>query len=330
MKKIYQEDYVDKLRNAYINEKKSTTNIAQNSIALFGFSISSATIYNDLVRNKIPLRNKSESVFLVSGDLDKSICYLNENIIEWIDGLMLGDGFINFRRPNFMSARFRLDSSQKEWSAYGMAALESYLPRKPSKYKGLTPKCPNPIWRCETLSHPDISNQAKRWYSGLNQTKKIPLDVRITPVSVMLWYLGDGSFHYEEEGNMSVLRLATCAFDKSDLETIIIPKLNQYNIDCYVDNYKNDIHVRSNSIKDFFNYIGYKSPILCYDYKFAVPDWLKLHRLSDIVQDDKQKWMAQYYYKSGQLECSKSPGGKMLLFTDDQANKLKKKLGIIS
>jgi len=178
----------------------------------------------------------------------------------------------------------------------------------------------------QTLMHPDINSQAVRWYSGPNQTKKIPTDVRITPISVMLWYLGDGSFHYEEKGNMSVLRLATCSFDRNDLEQIVISKLKSHNIDCYVDDYKNDIHVRSESIKYFFNFIGWKSPIVCYDHKFVIPEWLKLIRLSEITKDDKEKWRAQYYYKQGQLECTKSPGGKMLLFTEEQAEKLRIKL----
>jgi len=327
-KKTYSNEYVEKLRTAYIIEKKSTTEIAKDSINILGLSVSPATIYKDIINNNIPMRSKSESVAMVAGSLDKGVSFLNENIIEWIDGLMLGDGSIGFKKPDYKGSRFRLGSSNKEWTSYGTSGLAPYSPREPISYGEITARCPNQIWLSQTLMHPDIVSQAKRWYSGINQTKKVPSDVRITPISVMLWYLGDGSFHYEPDGNMSILRLATCSFDRNDLETIVIPKLNHYNINCYVDNYKNDIHIRSESVKDFFNFIGYKSPISCYDHKFNIPEWLRLIRLSDIVKDDKQKWMAQYYYKSGQLECTKSPGGRMLLFTKDQADKLKIKLGI--
>jgi len=323
-KKTYAIEYIEKLRNAYVIEKRSTTDIAKNSIEILGLSVSACTVYKDIVNNNIPLRNKSESVSMATGKLDKTKCFMTEDIIEWVDGLMLGDGYINFTRDGYVSCRYRLDSSSKEWVQYGMSKLKDYEPNGITTYNKITEKTPNPIWVSQTLMHPDINSQAIRWYSGPNRTKKIPLDVRITPISVMLWYLGDGSFHYEEDGNMSVLRLATCAFDRKDLEEIIIPKLKAYNIDCYVDNYKNDIHVRTESTKDFFNFIGWKSPIACYDNKFAVPEWLKLIRLSEIVKDDKEKWRAQYYYKQGKLECSKSPGGKMLLFTRDQAEKLRK------
>lgn len=325
-KKTYTVEYLEKLRNAYVTERRSTTDIAKNSIELLGLSVSAATVYKDIVNNNIPLRNKSESVSMVSGKLDKSACFMTDSLVEWVDGLMLGDGYVNFTKDGYVSCRFRLDSSAKEWVEYGMSKLKDYEPTKVTTYNKITEKTPNPIWVSQTLMHPDINSQAVRWYSGENRTKKIPVDVRITPISVMLWYLGDGSFTYTEDGNMSVLRLATCAFDRNDLETIVIPKLKEHNIDAYVDDYKNDIHVRSESIKDFFNFIGWKSPIVCYDHKFAVPEWLKLVRLSEIVKDDKEKWRAQYYCKQGMVEHSKSPGGKMLLFTREQAEKLRKML----
>ncbi len=325
-KKTYSQDYTEKLREAYIVKKMSTTDIAKNSVEIFGYAVSTSTIYKDLINNQIPVRNKSESISMATSTLDRNISHMNENTIEWIDGLMLGDGNIDFSKPSFQGARIRLGVAEIEWVKYGISQLEPYSPREPQPYHKITERCPSQIWTSQTLTHPDIVTQAVRWYGGINQTKKIPSDVRITPISVMLWYLGDGSFHYEPDGNMSQLRLATCAFDRKDLEEIVIPKLKAYNIDCYVDDYKNDVHITSDSIKDFFNFIGWKSPIACYDHKFAVPEWLKLIRLSEIVKGDQEKWRAHYYFKSGQLDCSKSPGGKMLLFTKEQAEKLKNKL----
>ena len=322
-RKTYSHEYIDKLRNAYLVQKRSTTDIARNSTEIFGYSVSTGTIYKDLMNNQIPVRSKSERVSMASGELDKNRSFLTEEIIEWIDGLLLGDGAIDFKKPNFMSSRFKIGSSKKEWAKYGLSGLLPYSPRDPIPQGSITEKCPNQIWLCQTLNHPDIVNQAVRWYSGPNQTKKIPIDVRITPISAMLWYLGDGSFHYEPNGNMSILRLATCSFDKQDLNEIVIPKLKSHNIECDANSSKNDIYIHAESIKDFFNFIGWKSPIACYDHKFAVPEWLKLIRLSEIVTSDKEKWRAQYYYKQGKLDCIKSPGGKMLLFTREQADKLR-------
>lgn len=324
--KIKTNEQVELLKHYYENNGMSTVEIESKSNEIFGFYISRGTIYKEIVRHKIKLRNKSNSISRGKSTLDIDISYLTEEVIEWIDGALLGDGYIGFNHKNYSSARIKIGTSEEEWAKYAMKKLSFYNPRSPIIVGKICERRPNPIWMSETKMHPDIILQAKRWYSGVNQTKKIPSDVRITPISTMLWYLGDGSYHYEPNGNMSHLRLATCAFDKKDLEEIVIPKLNKYNIDAYTDDIKNDIHIRSDSIKDFFNFIGWKSPIACYDYKFNVPEWLKLIRLSEIVKDDKEKWRAQYYYKQGKLDCSKSPGGKMLLFTREQADKLRNML----
>ncbi len=267
---------------------------------------------------------------MASATLDYNKSFINEEIIEWIDGLLLGDGGINFSKDTFKGGRIYIGSSSKEWSAFGLSKLSSYSPSEPKPYHKITYRCPNQIWTSKTLTHPDIVSQAKRWYAGENLKKAVPTDVRITPTSVMLWYLGDGSLTHIEECNTYVVRLSTCAFSPNEIENILIPKLAEHNIEGYRDQHKNDIRIAASSIGRFFDFIGNKSPISCYDYKFNIPEWLRLIRLSDIVENDKQKWTAQYWYKSGQLECTKSPGGKMLLFTKDQAEILKQRLNISS
>lgn len=313
------------LRKMYLEEKLSTVDIEEQSVERFGFYVSRGTIYKTMVKNQIIARCKSESVSRGKSTLDIDTSFVTEETIEWVDGLMLGDGYINFDN-NYQGARYRIGSSAKEWAEYAMLKLSAYDPSKAETFNSICERRPNPIWESSTKTHPDIVIQARRWYGGINETKKIPLDCCITPASVMLWYLGDGSFTYTKDGNIPQLRLATCAFDIMDIENILMPKLKDHGINTTRYTSKNDIHICSESIKDFFNFIGWKSPIACYDHKFDIPEWLKLIRLSEIVKDDKEKWRAQYYYKQGIIECSKSPGGKMLLFTREQAAKLREKL----
>ena len=325
-KNVYSEDYAEKLRNVYVVEKRSTTDISKNSEKIFGKYISAGKVYTDMKRIGIPLRSKSQSVSMAKGDLDKTKSFLTDSAIEWVDGLMLGDGTINFRRPNYVTSRVRLESTSKSWAEYGMVGLKDYSPRGPDIRQKIDERHPNQIWTCQTLTHPDLTNQAKRWYGGRNQTKVIPQDCRVTPVSVMLWYLGDGSFTHDKVSNSSQLRLATCSFKRENLEDILIPQLKKHNIDAYVDNHKNDVHIRAHSIKDFFNFIGWKSPFSDYDHKFDIPEWLKLYRLSEIVRNDKEKWRVQGWCKTGKVEFSKSPGGKILLFSKGQVEQIKNKL----
>lgn len=327
--KIYSDEQIKILRKSYIDDKMSTTEISDNSEKLFGIKVSSAVIYKELIRHGIPVRSKSESVSMVSSTLDQNVNHINEELTEWIDGFLLGDGGIEIQnRENFRGSRFAIGSSSKQWTTLAISKFTMYGSLEVKEWGKIDEKHPNLLYYSRTLTHPDIVHQAERWYSGPNQTKKVPPDVRITPTSILLWYLGDGSLTYVEDCNTYVVRFATCAFDPNDIDNILMPKLTSLGLECSRDKSKNDIRILASSIGRFFDLIGHRSPISCYDHKFAIPDWLRLIRLSDIVQNDKQKWMAQYYYKSGQLDCSKSPGGRMLLFTKDQAESLKKKLGI--
>ena len=325
--KIYREDQVEALRKSYIDSKMSTTEISVISEQLFGVEVSSSVIYKELIRHKITVRSKSESVSAAMSTLDPKIRHITEELIECVDGFLLGDGTIKFNnRQVYGGSRFSIGTSSPEWTKYAMSKFPMYAPTDLRAWGKIDKKHPNYTYDITTLTHPDIVHQAERWYSGPNQTKKVPPDVRITPTSLLLWYLGDGSLTPIEECNTYVVRFATCAFSIEEIEQILMPKLTSLGLECSRDKSKNDIRIKAPSIGRFFDIIGNKSPISCYDHKFSIPDWLRLIRLSDIVDNDKQKWMAQYYYKSGQLECSKSPGGKMLLFTKEQADKLRAKL----
>ena len=321
--KIHTNRDLKKLEEYYVSKKMSTVDIEKNSMSLFGFYVSRGTIYKTLIKHSINVRNKSVSISRAMSTLNIDKSYLTEELMEWIDGFNLGDGYIKFRK-GYSNARFIISSSTKKWTEYAMSYFGSYDMSIPKCYQKIDIKHPNPIWESRTKSHPDIIGQARRWYP--DGKKHVPEDVRITPISILLWYLGDGSFSYTNEGNIARVRLATCSFDIEEVEGILIPKLKRLGLRCKRNKSKNDIRICSDSIRKFFDIIGYESPVSEYQYKFDIPEWLKLIRLSDIVKNDREKWRAQYYYKSGQVECIKSPGGKMLLFTEGQADKLKNKL----
>ena len=310
------------LKKAYDENKMSTVDIEKESKNLFGQYVSRGTIYKTLVKNGILCRSKSVSIQRAKSTLNIDQLFLTEEIVEWIDGLMLGDGNINFKRPFYQNSRITIGTTSKQWAEYAMSNLITYDPCEPKVYQKIDKKHPNKIWDCKTKSHPDLMSQAKRWYCGKNESKVIPEDIRITPVSVRLWYLGDGSFT-NHGGNSHSLRLATCSFAKEEIENKLLSKMEKYGIDAYVDKYKNDVFVRSHSIRNFFDFIGWKSPFSDYNHKFDIPDWLKLYRLQDITVDQKEKWRIQKWCKSGKVESSKSPGGKIILFTKEQVDQVK-------
>jgi hypothetical protein len=318
---------IEKLSKCYLLDNMSTVDIEKESLNIFGQYISRGTIYKSLVKHKINVRNKSISVSRAMSTLDIDTKLETEETVGWVDGLMLGDGGINFKKSKeFQGSRYALGSSSREWAKYGMSGLSVYSPDDPGSYQKIDKKHPNPIWYSKTKTHPDIVKQAKRWYSGKNESKVVPEDVRITPMSVMLWYLGDGSLTKIKKNNAYFVRFATCSFSEYEIDGILVPKLNKYGIECGRDRWKNDIVIYGGSIRNFFNFIGWKSPFPDYDHKFDVPEWLKLYRLSEIANNDREKWRVQSWCKTGKVEHSRSPNGRFLLFSEEQAERIKNKL----
>lgn len=309
------------LRKAYIEDKLSTTKIAALSHELFGQKMSPGKIYSLLKKYEIPIRSISQSVSRAKSLLDPDQTFMTEEMLEWVDGFNLGDGYIGFRKKDYMGARFIMGSTTRAWTSYAMSGLQAYRPSEPSQCGEPCSKRPNVSWSSATLTHPDIVEQARRWYPKGKKT--VPTDVRITPTSLLLWYLGDGSIHEDIKRNIVLLRLATCSFSASGIDKILVPKLKEKGLDCAREKQKNDIRIKSHSISRFFDFIGTESPFQEYAYKFKMPEWLGLLRLSQIFSDRKERYRASYYLKTQQVEYTKSPGGGMILLTPQQASNLK-------
>lgn len=309
------------LQDSYIGKQMSTREISNESETLFGFFVAPSGIYSAIKRMGIECRSISDGISLANATLDPSCSHLSEKTIEWIDGFLLGDGSIGLVNKNQQSFRFTMGSVKEQWTKYAMDGLYSYHPSMPKQSGKVSKKNPNICWLSNSLTHPDIRQQRSRWYPKNN--KCVPKDVRITPTSVMLWYLGDGSICSDIESNYSAVRLATCSFSVEDIEDILIPKLFSNGIESARDKSKNDIRIRTSSIGTFFDFIGHTSPIQCYDYKFDVPSWLYLNRLEDIAKNKKERWRAIYHIKKGNIKCTSSPGGKMFLFNNEQAADLR-------
>lgn len=272
--KINSKRQIELLKDCYIDRKMSTVDIENQSEKLFGFYVSRGTIYRALIKHEIVVRCKSESVSRSMSTLDIDQSFVNERVIEWVDGFNLGDGYIQFRKGDYMNARFVIGSSTKNWTKYGMSFLSAYRPSAPKYHNKINERHPNPIWTSRTRTHPDIVGQAKRWYP--NGKKVVPKDVRITPTSILLWHLGDGSLTYNKRSNICQVRLATCSFSCQEINDVLIPKLTSSGIRATHYESKNDIHICADSIRRFFDIIGRKSPVPEYQHKFDYPEWLGL------------------------------------------------------
>lgn len=237
--------------------------------------------------------------------LDWDISFLSVEMSEIVDGLVLSDASVTPKGQITATLQYQ------EFRDYCSSLLGPYKPANLICYPN---RNNTPYFRFCTKMHRDFQQQRKRWYP--NGVKKIPEDIKLTPLSVLLWYLGDG--HIDSRwGNIF---LYTNSFDRADVKRVV-ELLNKKGVWCEYHlargqgNYKRDypiIYIGSKNTPSFFEFTGIKSPVKCYDYKFSVPEWLpgsvRISHLSELykIPASKVRWAVS------KLESSNSPYIKRL------------------
>lgn len=297
--------------NKYYSEKRMSFPKLRDKLKSEGYNIAISTIYSYCKKLGILMRGSSEARREWDNSLDYNVSYLNKNMIEAIDGFLLGDGGASIYNGKIKVGRLSCGLEHEEFCRYLMSFFSDYKP-KISKYKDRRMK-QGFIWNGKTKFHPDIYKQYKRWYKLINgkYIKSVPNDVVISPISVMSWFLGDGSISHPEDNSTILLRLSTDGFQKEEVE-FLVTKLIDKSIKCHRSN-ENRIIVNSRGIPSFFNYIGNQSPIFCYNYKFDLPYWRfsskRMKEVSDELGVDYNR--LSYLVKINKLSCYRlTPNGR--------------------
>lgn len=203
---------------------------------------------------------------------------------EYIDGFLLGDGCVSIdKRMKSKKARGTCSLEYEEFCNYLMSFFED---ASVNKYNSKNMKQGFAFFGRTKYSE-ELYEQYERWYpkneSG-KRVKQVPKDVLITPISVMMWYLGDGSVINQNDWQMMKVRLSTDGFYRSGVE-ILEKKLNNLKIWCHID-FDQRIQIKAKGIPAFFNFIGRTSPVRCYDYKFDLPEWrFESKRMSEVCDE---------------------------------------------
>jgi hypothetical protein len=249
----------------YIEERKSFPAI-KKMLADDGKTVSVSCLYAYAKKYNIGRSMSASRRNRDDESLDYTREYMTEDYIESIDGLLLGDGSLDPKKTGYLIlARATWGVAIQEFAHYLAEQITGYNPDvKDYKHKKMKLRL---LWQGRTRFHPDLGNQHIRWYSS--GKKQPPDDVRITPKSVMLWYLGDGSLVCKESTVM--VRLSTDGFAPERVE-FLAKRLNDIGIKCH-RNGDNRIQIDARGVPAFFDFIGRKSPVECYQYKFDLPEW---------------------------------------------------------
>jgi len=289
------------LTELYESKKYGLPKIQADILQKIGIKVSTGFLCNRLSENGIKLRTSSQARRVVAKSLDWDKSFLTEEQIESVDGFLIGDGYAHVIHDKKIS-RFSCGVEHKEFSSYMRSFFLSYDPSE-LKYYPSSSGTSSGTWDFRTRYHPDLYIGGSRWYPP-GMKKSVPDDVRITPTSVMMWYLGDGTVIVNNKVNTIILRLSTDCFKREQVEDILIAKLRHMGIDCHRNN-ENRINVSAKGIPAFFDFIGRSSPVKCYDYKFALPVWrFESKRIKTISQElsvDYNRLL--HLVQSGKIPC---------------------------
>lgn len=242
----------------WLNQKYRVEGLSPHWIAIL-CNCGKTTIWRWLIKLNIPFRSHSEAGHLAKANH----CDLSKEARQWIDGELLGDGCL--RATSKYSARFTYSSKYLEYVQYVSNTLKLFGIKKTGKiYKKYNKKFDCYSYKCNSLSYEELLPIRNRWYP--EGKKIIPRDLKLTPLMLRQEYIGDGCLHHLKKGRPHIT-LYTNGFPVSDVEWLV-KQLNKLGFKSTRQPSENAIGISAKSTKDFLNYIG-KSPVKCYDYKWA-------------------------------------------------------------
>lgn len=189
----------------------------------------------------------------------------NKKQQEFINGKMLGDGFIT--RPLSNSTRFNCTHvhTNKDWVELANNILLEWGSRISEKRPINQSK---KAFRCETKKAPFWLEERSRWYN--DNKKTIPSDLELTPLTLATWYMDDGALN----GNAATLM--TDCFSKNEI-SYLIDEFKKLNIIATPQKAKRGTITRiyigngttsHNSAKKFFKLI---SPYILPSFRYKLP-----------------------------------------------------------
>jgi beta-phosphoglucomutase-like phosphatase (HAD superfamily)/dTDP-glucose pyrophosphorylase len=191
---------------------------------------------------------------------------MNSKQFEVFEGTMLGDSSIPLGRGVVNGGlKFSHCKIQKKWAQTKLDIFKNigtYHCDYDVKLKSNDKTYNSNASRVKLI--PEFKHQRKRWY--VNGKKIVPLDIKLTPISIATWYMDDG--HLMKKQNIA--RFSTDSYDDKSI-SILQNKLLEYNIFSYItthNNYKR-ICISSKSSDVFFNLI---SSYIIPDMSYKVPE----------------------------------------------------------
>lgn len=205
---------------------------------------------------------------------------------EIFDGLMLGDGGLHSPRAKKTAIlTIAQTESRKEWLIDLQKKFE--ILEIPTTFS-LCGKEQDAIingrkthtkksYRMQTAHYVDFRNEMKKWGYFNTETKgknSIPKDVSITPLSLALFYMGDGSLVKMHKGKKDYrMQFSTQCFNKKDINMLIQRINNQYGWHCMLGKHPcGKFVINMYRWREIIQFLKLTKPhmVSCFSYKWRI------------------------------------------------------------
>jgi len=236
------------------------------------FGCSWSTVRNILIKRGVALRDSGS--YAVS---DRRTTLTAEHR-QIIDGLLLGDGCVR-RHKNAVTACMSVTTVEEEFANHLVAGLPLNLRINSEEacqriIRGKAYNCKK-SYRIYSTVDLSLNEYRNRWYP--NSTKVIPVDLKLTPISIKYWFYGDGTTTYRKYKNVddAYVSLAFCTngFTVPDCELLIQKLLTASGVRFGINYNKGQpvlVCRDIDSVNRFFDFIG-DCGVACYQYKWKRP-----------------------------------------------------------
>jgi len=153
-------------------------------------------------------------------------------IIEILEGSILGDGSIKSKDGKYFTFQISgKDNRFLEWTAkfLNMSGINCWISKSNPNLFSLG-------FYINSCPYKNLLSWRKEWYATENNklVKTFPSDLKITPLVLLFWYLGDGCLvrRRNDENRVPTIVLATNCFSKDDI-IILIEKLRELRLNFY-------------------------------------------------------------------------------------------------
>ena len=167
------------LTNRYCNEMCSCKQISES------VGVSASYVYSCMKMLGIDLRDRAYAIHVRRGNSVN----LSDSALEFIYGELLGDGSISMNGKQ--SAAYQHSTQFEEYAIWLSKMFDSFGIKRSGKINVSKATNGNNVYHYASISYPELAEIRREWYP---EGKKItPFSLKITPVLLRQFYIGDGT-----------------------------------------------------------------------------------------------------------------------------------------